>query len=388
MSEDLERVTAATAAVSAQRSFGPAPGTILFDKYRVESLLGLGATGVVVKAIEVASGEPVALKLLRDDVDIDDDTRLRLMREAGAAVRLRSRHAAKVRDVGNDDGQPFMVMELLEGMDLGRLLHANHRLDRTFAVELAFQACDALAEAHGIGIIHRDIKPSNLFVTWQTDGNICAKVLDFGISKTPQSEMLITSRASVLGTPAYMSPEQMRSAAHVDVRTDVWSLGAVLYEMVEGHPPFQAHTYAEMCVLVTTEPVPAMQEAPELTPIIERCLAKEPTERYQTIAELALALAPLTRDPTGSRQRVPKLYRLAGKRAPFVSNELAAVEPPDAPRPSPMPSGSQHAAPPIAIAPVTSPLSPRASSVMTVAIVMLVLLAAGLAIAINMGLIE
>ncbi len=371
MSEDLERITAATAAVSVPGGFGPPPGTILFEKYRVESLLGLGATGVVVKAIEVASGQPVAIKLLRDDVDIDDDTRLRLMREAGAAVRLRSMHAAKVRDVGNADGQPFMVMELLEGMDLGRLLHANHRLDRTFAVELAFQACDALAEAHGIGIIHRDVKPSNLFVTWQPDGNICAKVLDFGISKTPQSEMLITSRAGVLGTPAYMSPEQMRSASAVDARTDVWSLGAVLYEIVEGHAPFQAPTYAEMCVLVTTEPMPAMTQAPELAPIVERCLAKEPEQRFQTIAELANALAPLTRDPTASRARVPRMYRLTGKQAPFVSHELAAVTPPPEPAPVRMPVRSAGMA-----------------RVMTIAIVLLLALAVGLAIAFNTGLLE
>src|SRR5258706_5787185 len=118
MSDDRDRVTTATAAVSAQVGFGPVPGTILFDKYRVESLLGLGGSGVVVKAVELATNEHVAIKLLRDDVAIDDDTRMRLMREAGAAVRLRSVHAAKIRDVGTVDGQPFMVMELLQGMDL------------------------------------------------------------------------------------------------------------------------------------------------------------------------------------------------------------------------------------------------------------------------------
>jgi serine/threonine protein kinase len=177
----------------------------------------------------------------------------------------------------------------------------------------------------------------------------------------------------VLGTPAYMSPEQMRSAATVDARTDMWSLGAVLYEIVEGHQPFQAQTYAEMCVLVTTESPPAMTAAPELTPIIEKCLAKEPAERYQTIAELANALAPMTRDPVAARARVPRMYRLTGKQAPFVSHELAAVTPPPEP---------------VAERVVPAPRAQGGSRVMTIAIVLLLALAVGLAIAFNTGLLE
>jgi serine/threonine-protein kinase len=375
VSDDQHRVTAATAAVTVPRGFGPPPGTVLFEKYRVESLLGLGGTGVVVKAAELTTGEHVALKLLRDDVEIDADTEMRLLREAGAAVRLRSVHAAKVRDVGSYDGQPFMVMELLEGMDLGRLLAANQRLDCTFAVELVFQACDALAEAHGIGIIHRDIKPSNLFVTWLPDGLTCAKVLDFGISKSPQGAGLnITQRVSVLGTPAYMSPEQMRSASAVDPRTDVWSLGTVLYEMVEGRAAFQAPSFAEMCIVVATEDPPPMVHAPELQAIVTRCLAKDPSARFATVAELALALAPFARDPVNARSRIPRMYRMVGKQAPFVTDQRAAVMP----EPEPAPA----ATPPVSM--TTMPA--RGQRTMTIAIVVLVTLAVGLAIVFGTGL--
>ena len=385
MGDDAERVTAATAAVTVPRGFGPPPGTILFDKYRVESLLGLGGTGVVVKATELDTDEHVAIKLLRDDVHVDAETELRLLREAGAAVRLRSVHAAKIRDVGSHEGQPFMVMELLEGMDLGRLLTANQRLDREFAVELVLQACDALAEAHGIGIIHRDIKPSNLFVTWLADGKTCTKVLDFGISKSPQAaEMIITQRASVLGTPAYMSPEQMRSATAVDPRTDVWSLGTVLYEMVEGRAAFQAASYPEMCIMVSTEDPPPMVHMPELQDIVRRCLAKEPSARYGTVAELANALVPFARDPMAARSRVPRMYRLVGKQAPFVTDQHAAVMP----EMEPVPIVRAGAIAPTSSARlvVSTPPQPRGQRTMTIAIVVIVTLAVGLAIVFGTGL--
>ena len=359
-------MTVATAAVAAQAGFGPPPGTILFDRYRVESLLGIGGTGVVVKATELATHEHVAIKLLREDIDIGSDAEHRFTRESSAAIRLRSAHVARIRDVGtHDDGRPFIVMELLEGMDLCRLLAANLQLDRGFAVDLAMQVADGLAEAHGISIIHRDIKPSNLFVTWQADGNCCAKVLDFGISKTPQgSNMMLTSNASVLGTPAYMSPEQMRSASSVDARTDVWSLGTVLYEMVEGRAPFQAPSFAEMCVVVATEPPPPMVRAPELAPIIARCLAKRPEDRFATVAELAHALTPFGRDPASARARVPRMYRLVGKQAPFMSTEQSAMVDPRL---------------------AVTPPSPRSKRPLTIAIAVIVTLAIGVAIAVAVG---
>jgi eukaryotic-like serine/threonine-protein kinase len=345
MSQDGERLTAPTAAVTVPHGHGPPPGTVLFGRYRVESLLGLGGTGVVVKAVELDTDEHVAIKLLRDDVEIDQVTRLRLAREAKAAVQLRSPHAARVRDVGTHDEQPFMVMELLEGMDLGRLLAANQRLDRAFAVELAFQACDALAEAHAIGIIHRDVKPSNLFVTWLSDGTIRTKVLDFGISKTAQApDLIITSRAGVLGTPAYMSPEQLRSASNVDVRTDVWSLGTVLYEMIEGRPPFEAGNFPDMCVVVATEdpaPMTQLRDQPELEAVIRRCLAKRPDDRFASVVELAHALVPFVRDPATARARVPASE---AQRAPPSGPQQVPPSGPYAPQMAP-PSGPQQVPP-------------------------------------------
>jgi serine/threonine-protein kinase len=191
------------------------------------------------------------------------------------------------------------------------------RLDPKIAVDLALQACDALGEAHLRGIVHRDIKPSNLFVTQRRDKSDLLKVLDFGISKVPAGqELSITQTASVLGTPAYMSPEQMRSARTVDARSDIWGLGCVLYELVEGHPPFIASNFAELCVLVSTEPFKPLVHAPELTPIIEKCLAKGLDDRFQTMVELATALVPFAPDPARAEKEVAKIHRRLGMTPP------------------------------------------------------------------------
>ena len=275
--------------------------------------------GIVLKARHLALDEEVAIKLIREDIALDEANVERFVREAKSAVKLKSEHVARVRDVGTfEDGTPYMVMELLDGQDLGRILQDQQRIPRLHAVDLVLQACDAVAEAHSLGIVHRDIKPTNLFVTRRPDGSALLKVLDFGISKAPRSaELALTQTASMLGTPAYMSPEQMRSARTVDPRSDIWSLGTVLYELVEGHPPFEAKNFAELCVAVTTEPPRPIVVGLELGPVLERCLAKELVDRYQSVAELGLALVPFASEPEHARRQVVRIYRMLGIAPPL-----------------------------------------------------------------------
>jgi len=295
---------------------GPPPGTVLLDKYRVDWLLGVGGYGYVVKAQHLEHGGSVAIKIMRDDREADPATVGRFEREGRLVVQLESEHVARVHDVGKlPTGAPYMVMELLEGDDLRKLLEKGP-LKITQAVDYILQACEALAEAHGRGIVHRDIKPGNLFLAKLPAKRTILKVLDFGISKSArQYDKRLTQTQSILGTPAYMSPEQMRDPRNVDPATDIWALGAVLYELVEGQLPFDADNFAELVIAVSTEPMRPMQLAPELKPVIERCLAKSVSDRFSNVAHLASALAPFG-TPAIARDYVARIHRLLGHTAP------------------------------------------------------------------------
>ncbi|HEY0991305.1 MAG TPA: serine/threonine-protein kinase [Kofleriaceae bacterium] len=289
---------------------------MLLGKYRVDSIIGRGGMALVVKAWHLGLDEQVAIKMLRNDVAIADEMVARFVREAQAAARLKGEHIARIVDVGRfDDSRPFMVMEYLEGQDIGQLIAERGWLQPSLAIDLVIQACEALGEAHALGIVHRDIKPSNLFLTSRPDGSVLLKVLDFGISKAPQgAELSLTQTWSLLGTPAYMSPEQMRSARTVDARTDIWSLGAVLYEALEGHLPFQADSFSEMCVMVAVDPfTPTIETPRNLVPIISRCLAKSPDDRYPNVAELARDLARFAREPDKAQILVDRIFRMVGR---------------------------------------------------------------------------
>ncbi len=295
----------AGAPLAATVRFDPVPGTVIAEKYRVDRTLGEGGMGLVVAATHLGLEQEVAIKFLlpgamRSEVAVE-----RFLREAKVAAKIRSDHVAKVHDVGTldgaDGGVPYIVMEHLEGSDLGQLIEADGALPIEEACEIVLQACEGLAEVHAAGIVHRDLKPSNLFVTRKADGSPAVKLLDFGISKltlVPDgSDPALTATATIMGSPSYMSPEQLKSTKEVDDRTDVWSLGAVLYEAVTGIPAFRGETLPQVCAMIASEdpPPPSTRRdgvPAELEQAILRCLDKNPGTR-QTLVELARSLTKL-----------------------------------------------------------------------------------------------
>ncbi len=282
-------------------------GDILAGKYRVERVLGIGGMGVVVAAHHIHLDERVALKFLLPEALGDADAVARFAREARAAAKIKSEYVARVTDVGTlPGGVPYMVMEYLEGGDLAGWIRQRGPLPIEQAVEFVLQACVAVADAHALGIVHRDLKPANLFCVRRNDGQLFVKVLDFGISKltdraggasstmTAQG-MAFTKTAALMGSPLYMSPEQMRSARAVDTRTDIWALGVILFELLAGRAPFLAETVTDLAIKIATEPTPSIRglrpDVPGgLEAAIGRCLEKEARDRYGSVADLALAL--------------------------------------------------------------------------------------------------
>ncbi len=283
----------------------PAVGETVGGKYKIERVLGEGGMGVVFEAIHGRLGQKVALKMLLPELVQQAELVARFEREARAAAQLRHRNTARVVDVdATPAGVPFMVMELLHGHDLESELQARGQLPIGEAVHWLLQACSAMTEAHRLGIVHRDLKPSNLFLSSEPDGSVAVKVLDFGISKVQTDDVKVTTTNSQMGTPLYMSPEQVRSAKNVDHRTDVWSLGVILYELLAGRPPYMGSA-AGIGAAIVNDPAPPLRElraeVPEaLEKTIERALAKDPAARFASTDELAAALAPFSSVPVNT----------------------------------------------------------------------------------------
>ncbi|HEX3762946.1 MAG TPA: serine/threonine-protein kinase, partial [Kofleriaceae bacterium] len=217
------------------------PGTVLAGKYRIERRLGRGGMGLVLAAEHIELRSVVAIKCLHDAYARRSDVVMRFLREARASARLQSEHVCRVFDVDRlDTGVPYLVMELLHGRDLAQVLRATGPLDPATVAAYLVQACDAIGEAHAAQIVHRDLKPSNLFLTRRRDGAPLIKVLDFGVAKAPEEgSPVLTDASTVVGSPRYMAPEQIRAARIADARSDIWSLGVILYELVSGRPPFE-----------------------------------------------------------------------------------------------------------------------------------------------------
>ncbi|HZU84626.1 MAG TPA: serine/threonine-protein kinase, partial [Polyangiaceae bacterium] len=273
--------------------FEPTPGAIVAEKYRVERVLGEGGMGVVVEATHLGLDQRVAIKFLLPEAMRHKEAVERFQREAKVAAKVKSEHVARVHDVGTlPGGEPFIVMEYLEGSDLRQLLRGG-ALAVADACEIALQACEALAQVHAAGIVHRDLKPSNLYVTRRADGSPCVKLLDFGISKfswhdDPGTDPALTATATILGSPSYMSPEQLKSTKEVDARTDVWSLGAVLYEALAGRPAFRGETVPQVCAMIASDTPPALAtlrpDVPDaLDRVILQCLEKDPDRRARLV---------------------------------------------------------------------------------------------------------
>ena len=307
-------------------------GNVLLGKYRVDEVLGTGGMGKVLRAWHLYLQQPVAIKVLLLHV-LEDATTVQLfLREAQATVKLRSEHIARVMDVATlYDGTPIMVMEYLEGDDLNQIVRAHGPQSPHVVVDLMLQACEGIAEAHAMGIVHRDIKPSNFFVTRRIDNSQLLKILDFGISKAPVGQGELTGTQSVVGTPTYMAPEQMKHARSADMRSDIWSMGIVMYQLIEGRPPFQGESFPEVVYKVTTEiPKPPSVKLPVgLSDAIMRCVEKEPTKRPQNAGELAKLIAPFASDPVGAALSAERAMRILATRGsqPQVRSKLQAGSP-------------------------------------------------------------
>jgi serine/threonine-protein kinase len=304
--------------------------------------------GIVVAATHLFLREQVALKFLRPELLAHPELVARFAFEARAAAKVKSEHVARVLDVGEVDGVPFMVLEHLEGRDLGSRIIDNGPLSLREAAEYVIQACEALAEAHAQGIVHRDVKPENLFLV-ERAGYRLVKLIDFGISKAPEpvpasergrgrsaataDEFAVLERGEVMGSPSYMSPEQL-TQSRLDARTDIWSLGAVLYELLTGTALFNPYRpLQEIVTSVLHAPIPSiLDRRPDLplaiAGVLARCLARDPELRFQSAAELAVALLPFApRRARESAERAVSQVRSSGASEPKL-----ALPPSEAPR--------------------------------------------------------
>lgn len=303
-------------------------GDVLAGKYRVERVLGAGGMGVVVAAAHLTLGERVAIKFLLPSALVQPELVQRFQREGQSAARIRSEHVGRVFDVGTlESGAPYLVMEYLDGSDLGTFVREQGPVEVPLAVDFVLQTCEAIAEAHALGMVHRDLKPANLFLTYRADGSPCVKVIDFGISKAGGfgGDLVdMTKSAVMMGSPLFMAPEQMASAKDADARSDIWSLGVILHVLIAGRPPFEGETalgiYDKM--LLGAPPLRTLRMGvPEgLEAVVLRCLKKDRDARFRNVAELAVALAPHA--PPGAKLSVDRVVRVL---APTLDPESLAA---------------------------------------------------------------
>jgi serine/threonine protein kinase len=312
----------------------PVPGQVIAGKYAIVKVIGEGGMGVVFEATHLKLRQRVAVKMLLPGMLAHDIIVTRFEREARASAQLRNRHAVRVMDVDvTAEGLPYMVMELLDGHDLQVELDRRGRLPYAEAVDIVLQACSAMIAAHQIGIIHRDLKPANLFLAQEGDAHEArtVKVLDFGISKVQaDGDAKLTVADSVIGTAMYMSPEQVRSSENVDARSDIWSLGIILFELLAGRPPWIG-TPTQLAAAVVSEDAPDVRthvaDVPaEIATIIATALRRDPSRRFGDVKQLALSLAPFAPASGAGRILAESLLHASSGKWPRVSIRPAPLE--------------------------------------------------------------
>ena len=300
-------------------------GSLVDSKYLVEETVAEGGIGVIVVARHLALNQRVAIKYLKPKALKNPSLVERFVREGRLAAQISSDHVVRVYDVGSlAEGGPYMVMEYLVGQDLGSLLEKGP-IPIEQAVDYIIQACDALAEAHVLQIVHRDIKPENLFLAERPSNTPIIKIIDFGISKVAPSRGEggkwghETAASERFGTPLYMSPEQLRSSSNVDTRTDIWSLGVTLHELVTGQLPFAGNDLPQLCTSVLASPPTSLTAVlpdapPRLEAILLRCFEKDPDLRFDDVAELAEQLAPFGSPTSAARTaRIREVIQRGGQ---------------------------------------------------------------------------
>lgn len=317
----------------------PSPGDVIGGKYRLNALVASGGMAAVFSGEHLTLGQQVAIKVMLPQGAQIEAAVERFMREAQAAARAETEHVTRVLDAGMlDSGLPFLVMEFLVGCDLGALLAQYGPLAHDEVVDLALEALEGLAHVHAAGIVHRDLKPSNLFLARKPDGSGILKLLDFGVSKClveyqDDRDKKITGNA-IVGSPVYMSPEQVKSARSVDARSDIWSMGVVMYELITGAVPFDGDGVGEVLAqILDGEPRPMYAVRPGvpegLEAVVMRCLSRPRERRYESVAELARALAPFARKSAEERIRRIEaiLIHAPLRRGPISLGSLRVIRP-------------------------------------------------------------
>jgi serine/threonine-protein kinase len=384
----------------------PKAGDVIAGKYRILGRLGEGGVGTILAAHHELLDKEVALKLLALEPTAKMSRRAlteRFLIEARAAAKVESPHVARVMDVGKlDNGAPFMVMERLEGCNLEELLALEGTLSVEDTADYVMQALQGLAHAHVLGVVHRDLKPANLFLARQPDGSAVIKIVDFGIAMLldeagrRQPSTRVTRNGTLVGSPMYMSPEQVRDEEHIDHRTDIWSVGVVLHELLTGQVPFGvgAEGMGEIFGAILNEPLAPVSGkrndvSPALDAVIARCLSRSVDERYSDVSEIARALAPFG---TGKWNHLvdsieqsfrTRMVKMTGSEAfkpipvEIVHEPEPVAAPATPPEPAPIPAAKPE--PKSALAPTPEAEDPPARGGILPWLIVAIVVAAGIA---------